>query len=320
MFDVVTFGSACLDVFVFYTKTVLSNKKNLKGVFLPLGEKLEGADILLRSGGGGGNVAATFVSQGLKVAFCGKVGDDFAGKFILDELSKFKVNKSFILKTTKKRTNCSVIFTGKEGKTIIPYRGASGDLSIKEIPLKKLKAKWFYLAPLSGKLKKDFLKIINFAKKENIKIAFSPGKSQMTGSEIKKALKKVDIFILNQEEASLLTGISSLKEKSIFKKIDEWTEGICIMTKGRKGVSVSDGKFVYKAPALKIKVIDETGAGDSFGSGFVSEYIKTGKIDLAIQFATANAAANIEELGAKEGILKKGKSWKKGVVNKKRLI
>ena len=47
MFDVVTFGSACLDVFVFYTKTVLSNKKNLKGVFLPLDEKLEGSDVLL---------------------------------------------------------------------------------------------------------------------------------------------------------------------------------------------------------------------------------------------------------------------------------
>ncbi len=56
---------------------------------------------------------------------------------------------------------------------------------------------------------------------------------------------------------------------------------------------------------------DETGAGDSFASGFVAEYIKTGDIISSIQFATANSSANLKKIGAKEGLLKKGQKFTK---------
>ena len=319
MLDIITFGSATLDVFVSYKKIGLFKKEKKKGVFLPLGEKLEGEKILFRSGGGGANTAATFVNQGLKVAFCGMVGKDFAGKFVLEDLKKFKVKTDFVFKTGKKPTNCSVIFSGQKGKSILPYRGASSVFGMKDIPLKKLKARWFYFAPLSGKLKEDFLKLIEFARKRNIKVALNPSKYQLVMPEIKKALKKIDVLILNQEEASFLTKVSFEKEKEVFQKLDELVKGICIMTKGEKGVTVSDGKFLYTAPVLKTKVIDETGAGDSFGSGFVAEYIKTKDVVSAIQLATANSVANLKEVGAKEGILEKGQKYKKVKVKKELL-
>jgi len=319
-FDVVTFGSATLDVFVPYDKRLIFCKKGQQeSPFLPLNEKLEGIKILFRSGGGGINTAVTFASQKLKVAFCGMIGDDFAGEFIFDDLKKSKIDQNFIFKTTEKATSCSVIFTGSKGKVILPYRGAARCLDVQDIPFKKLESKWFYLAPLSGKLRKSFLKIIDFAKKRGTKIVLNPSKYQLQSSVIKKAIKKVDILILNQEEASFLTGISFQKEKLIFEKLNKWARGICIMSRGKDGVVVSDGKFLYTASVLKKEIIDETGAGDSFGAGFVAHYIRSSDIVAAIQFATANAGANLERLGAKEGVLKKGEKYQKVKVRKQSL-
>jgi len=130
-------------------------------------------------------------------------------------------------------------------------------------------------------------------------------------SVIKKAIKRADVLMLNQEEASFLTGVSFKKEKLIFEKINQWVKGIFIMTRGKKGSIVSDGEFLYTAPVLKRKTIDETGTGDSFGAGFLANYMKTSDIVSSIQFATANSAANLERMGAKEGILEAGENWKK---------
>ena len=132
-------------------------------------------------------------------------------------------------------------------------------------------------------------------------------------------MKKIDILILNQEEASLLTNIPYQREKAIFEKLDRLVAGICLMTKGQKGVVVSNGEYLYKAKVLKIKTVDRTGAGDSFNSGFLSGFIRTKAIPLAIQLGVANAAACLQKLGAKEGLLRKGQSYKKVKVTKQRL-
>jgi sugar/nucleoside kinase (ribokinase family) len=311
MFDIITFGSATLDMYVLSDDFIVVKNQKKSGIFLPLQEKIEGKKIIFCAGGGGVNAAATFANQGMKVSFCGMIGNDFAGDFISREIEKCNINKDFVFKTEKSSTNSSVILLSEDKNLILPYRGASNILSIKDIPFEKLKTKWFYLAPLSGELKDDFLKIIDFGKKNGVKTVFVPGKHQLSSAKIKEALKKSDITVMNQIEASFLTEIPHKKEKNIFRRLDRWTKGICIMTKGMGGVSVSDGKFLYKAKALKTKVADETGAGDSFASGFVAEYIKTGDIISSIQFATANSSANLKKIGAKEGLLKKGQKFTK---------
>jgi sugar/nucleoside kinase (ribokinase family) len=320
MFKVVTFGSATLDVFVPYNNRLeIIQKQNKKSPFLSLGKKLEGVDIKFYPGGGGFNGAANFKSQGLEVAYCGTIGQDFAGQFVQNELNRLGINTDFVFKVDE-RTNCSVIFTGKEGKSILPYRGASKFLKFKDIPLEKIKsAEWFYLAPLSGELTEDFIKIIDFAKENNIKVFLNPSKQQLSSSVIEEAIGKVDVLMLNQEESSFLTKIDFAKEREIFEKIDNLTKGIFIMTQGAKGSLASDGNFLYRAPILEAEIIDETGTGDSFGSGFVSEYMKSNNIELALQFAMANSAANLEEMGAKEGILKEGDNWEKVEIKKEKI-
>jgi len=62
-------------------------------------------------------------------------------------------------------------------------------------------------------------------------------------------------------------------------------------------------------------VVDRTGAGDSFASGFVSGFLqKNGDIEYAIQLAIANSTACLTKLGAKNGLLEKGEDFNKVII------
>jgi sugar/nucleoside kinase (ribokinase family) len=317
-YDVITFGAASEDIYLKSKKFFPVSDKYFqtgKGLCFTAGSKIEIEDVFLCSGGGGTNSAATFANQGLKVAYCGMIGYDYFGNSIIRELEDLKVKTSLMKKNKNKKTNTSVILTypGKD-KTALVYRGASDSFGKNDIPWREIKAaKWFYMAPSSGKLGELTEYIIDFAKKNKIKVAFNPGYSQLKLplKQLKRILSKIDILILNQEEASLITKIPFNNEKGIFKKLDGLTQGICIMTKGSGGAVVSDGKYLYSANSIGAKLVDSTGAGDSFGSGFVSGFIKTGKIVYAIQLAMANSVSNIKEFGSKEGLLKGGQGFTK---------
>ena len=326
MYDIITFGSASQDIFLKSKDfKVFKNKVDFatgKGICLPFGSKIDVEDVVFTSGGGGTNTAATFAKQGFKVAFCGAIGADVFGLEIVRELKQFRIDTRFLVKKKEKKTNCSVIVSkGRGERTILVYRGASELLCDKDINWKKIKkAKWFYAAPITGLLCDNLIDIMTFAKTYNIKVAMNPSKQQLSlpESQLKSILQKIDILFLNQEEASFLTKISYEKESEIFKKIDEICPGVAVMTKGGEGVVVSDGKYLYSAKAdSKRKVIDTTGAGDSFASGFLSEFIKSnGDIEKSIQLGLANSAGNLAEVGAKTGLLKKGAYFVKVPVSK----
>ncbi len=323
MFDIITFGSATKDTFLETKDIKTIQKKSFlteEGICLSLGSKIDVKNIYFNSGGGGTNTANTFSRQGFKTAYCGFVGEDKEGQEILEELEKLKINTSFLEKTKLKKTNQSVVINIKDkDRTILVYRGASEIMSKKNI--NKLKSKWFYLAPLSGKLADMFEYIVDYAEKRNIKIAVNPGNSQLCFPKQKlwKILKKTDILILNQEEASMLTNIPFKKNKQIFESLVKSYNGITVMTKGPLGVDVSDGKDTYTAKPFNSKVVDRTGAGDSFASGFVSEYMISKDIEKSIQLGIANATACLKEWGAKQGLLKKGQKFRKVKVFKSRL-
>lgn len=322
MYDIITFGSASWDIFLRPSeyKKIKNNKFiSGRGICFNLGSKVDISEVNFSSGGAGTNTAATFVKQGYSAAYCGKVGDDISGNEIINELKRRGVNTDLMLKTDKRPTNHSVVINIlNDDRTILAYRGASELVEKEEIPWEKLKAKWFYIAPLAGQLAEKFSDITDHAKKNGIKVAVNLGNSQISlgVNKLKKILEKIDIILLNQEEASLLTKIPFKDEDKLFKKIDEICPGIAIMTKGDNGVSVSDGINIYKAKPLKTKLIDKTGAGDAFGSAFVSEYIRSNNIEAAIQLATANARACIENWGAKGGLLDKDAKYEKVTVKK----
>jgi len=347
MYDIITIGTATRDVFLIspFFK-VLRDKSHLKKIGFVTGEaqcfalggKIEIGEPTLATGGGATNSAATFSRQGLKTAALIKIGKDQAGKDILEELKKEKVDvlklqtTNYKLQTNNSTAYSTILLAPGGERTILVYRGTSEDLTLKEIPLNELRSKWVYVSP--GKMPFEAInKIFNHFYKNKTFIAFNPSKHfiEMGLKKLKPLLKKTKVFILNREEAFYLTRVDYHKEKEIFKKLDEAVDGIAVMTDGPNGVLVSDCCNIYKAEIFKEeKVIDRTGAGDAFGSGFVAglmqkrEKCKKGlcgidNIEYAIRLGSANATSVIEYIGAKKGILtkkefKESKRWRNLVI------
>ena len=325
MYDIITFGSAAQDIHI-KSKSfkILDDQKDFttgQGICLPFGSKIDIEDIIFATGGGGTNTAATFAKQGFKTAFCGAIGVDIAGLEIVRELKNLRIDTKFVVKKKEKHTNQSVIIsnTGTD-RTILVYRGASDMLAKADIAWKKMKTQWIYLAPFGGLLCDESGDIVDLAKEKNIKIAINPSMQQLSlpQEKLKNILSKVDILFMNKEEAAFLTKIPFDKESEIFKKLDELCPGVAVMTKGGDGVVVSDGKYLYSAvPHSDRNIVDTTGAGDSFASGFLSDYIRSnGDIEKAIQLGLANSEANLALIGAKTGLLSKGAEFKRAEVKK----
>ena len=219
-----------------------------------------------------------------------------------------------------------MILQGVNDRTILAYRGASELLSQAEIPFKKLKTKWLYLAPLSGELCHSFESLVDFAKEHNIQIAVNPGIAQLSLPNFADIAKKIDVLIMNQDEASFLTKTSDRQE--VFKKMNILCSGITMMTMGGEGVLVSDGVNSYFAkPHPERIMVDTTGAGDSFASGFLSEYMRPARsttgvaggsanIEASIQLGMANSEGCLSQIGAKNGLLKQGQQFEKVKVTK----
>ncbi len=312
MYDIITFGSATQDNFLRLKKDgyrVLDTNRFLtnQGLCFSLGSKIFIEDLNIFSGGGGTNTAATFARQGFRVAYVGKVGDDKMGESTIEELKGLGVNTSFVKKEPNYRTAYSVILSSPHGeRTILIYRGACHFMTKEEVSWGKIKkTKWFYLAPLSEKLAELFGPLVDFAKENNIEVAANPGNTQIKlGEEVlKPILSKINVLFLNEEEASLLTKIPFKQEEEVIKQLSSFCPGIIVITKGKDGSVVFDGKHVFRAGVQDVPVVDKAGAGDAFGSGFLSGLLLKNDIEYAIQLATANAAGCVQETGTKNGLL-----------------
>lgn len=310
MFDIVSIGSATRDVFIKAEDFKSLNVPDFstgKGLCFTLGSKIEIKKIVFTSGGGGTNTAVTFARQGLSTACVGVVGDDFNGQEILAELSKEGIETKYFQKHDDGYTAYSIILVDPSGeRTILSYKGEGQHFDVNKVNFDKLKSKWLFLDSLGGHY--DLLeKAVEWAVANNVKIATDPGNKELEHGleKLKPFFSKASIVHMNQEEASKLTGIGYEKEQEIFKFMDQIIDGIFIMSKGPAGVSVSDGKYIYRAGIPDSPVVERTGAGDAFTSGFIAEFVRSGDISKAIQFATANASSVVAQYGSKAGILKK---------------
>lgn len=138
--------------------------------------------------------------------------------------------------------------------------------------------------------------------KINAKIAFNPGQKELKLgiSGLKRIFGKIDVLILNKEEALKLSGSVDI-HRNLKKLLG--IANIVVITDGKDGAHATNGKKIYSVEAFNVKVLDVTGAGDAFGSGFTNAIIKGKGIEEALLYGTANSNSVIMNLGTKNVLL-----------------
>ncbi|MBN1325414.1 carbohydrate kinase family protein [Candidatus Falkowbacteria bacterium] len=308
MFDIISIGAATKDVFLISKGFKLVKTQQFKGGLgecFAYGSKVEIGDIYFDTGGGATNSAYTFANLGLNASIVSKVGNDIYGTEIMHVLAHKGVDTRNLNPDKTHKTAYSTILVVSGGdRTILVYRGASANFNEQDFNWSKLQAKWFYISSLAGNISL-LKKIFAFAKKKKIKIAWNPGSEELKlgASKLKTLIKDAYVFNLNKEEAQKLTGKKDIK--SILKAIDKMSPGYNIVTDGANGAYLSDGILIYHANALKVPVVNTTGAGDAFGSGFCAGMILKNDWDYGLRLAILNSAGTLTAMGAKNGLLKK---------------
>ena len=119
--------------------------------------------------------------------------------------------------------------------------------------------------------------------------------------ELKKALAEVDVLLINETEARMLSGISNLKKAAeVIQKMGPRT---LVIKRGEHGVMLFSDGGIFSAPAFPLdEVHDPTGAGDSFAGGFMGHLAKAGDLShvqlrRAVIYGSVMASYAVEEFG-----------------------
>lgn len=327
MSDVVTIGSATMDVFVECDDAaiVAVKKTDRRAEFMsyPYGSKVEISKFDTQVGGGGVNTATNFANLGLSTSAIFKVGDDIYSQGLFRFFEDKNINLKSVIQDKKDHTGFSIILTSFEGdRTVLAHRGANAHIKKSEIDFELIKnAKLLYIAPLNGDSNKVLDDIVKYAKEHDTRVCFNAGTTGIKKGfdYLKKILSLADIVVLNKEEASMATGINIRPDtseekfskeivhpdlKKMFKKLKVSDYQIIVITDGGHGAYAYDGEKYYYCPCFDGPVESTLGAGDAFASTFCASLGKFGlDVEHALKAGSINSTGVVSKFGATQGLL-----------------
>jgi fructokinase len=257
----------------------------------------------------GGSIANTMAGISyLKgdASFIGKINTDEFGKIYRKSLEKINVNFSYVEKDENLPTGASIIFiTPDSERTMCTYLGISSQLSKNDIDEKNIKD--YEIIFLEGYLwdkgmsEQMFKHVINLAKKNNVKIAMSLSDifcvSRHRDDFFKLLINDLNILIGNENEINELMQKNNLLDSiQELKKINK----LIVITRSENGSLAILNNEITNCESVKIeKILDLTGAGDLFASGFFKEYLDKSDIKKCLQTGSTLAAKVIQKIGAR---------------------
>ena len=306
MYDVITVGSATVDVFARAESElirIIGREKQTEMLAFPAGTKLLINKLSFTTGGGGTNSAVSIAKMGLKVAFLGKVGSDDNAEKVMKSLKTSRVDTTLVRRGNGETGYSIILDSIDNDRVILACKGINDRLSFSEINRKGLKTKWLYFSSMVGESYNTLEKLAQFAGRSGIQILFNP--SSYLAKEgpdfLKKVLKHTTVLVFNMAEAMALTGKTGLED--IFKCLFALGPTIVVITCGKSGTYASDRKHLYRVYPKKVRLVESTGAGDAFASAFLAGLIKKGNMLFALDLGTTNAESVITHYGAKNKLL-----------------
>ncbi len=265
------------------------------------GETLVAGDVFFEPGGKGFNQAVAAKRLGGDVCFISSVGNDEYGRLCEERLIKEGVN-SCLIKKDGINTAFAVILTDDKGENqVTVYRGASRSLTAEDIERHEelIKAADVLLLQMEVPLEAN-KKALEIANRHGVTTILNPAPPWDFDF---KLINENTIITPNEFEARAIFGLSPdeavLDNKKIIGKYQEHLKRM-IITLGEKGCAMFNEGVVRLIPALKVKALNTTGAGDVF-NGALAVRIGSGEsfIDSA-RFAVIASGLSVEKYFALE--------------------
>jgi ribokinase len=310
MYDVLSLGPARMDVFVQLpeddiTEICTVDRKRCM-IELGFGEKVAVKGMEFSIGGNAGNNAVGITRLGMKSAVVGAIGDGWTDKQVIEILRGEGVETKYIeIKPGQKGFGVIINYQGE--RTILSYYSHS----LCGFPAdSQLQAKWIYLTSMGEGYEGFYKEAVDWAKVMGAKIAFNPGTRQIKAGidHLKYAFEKAEVLFVNKEEAEdLLQAVGGADVKYLMSELRKRGPKIVAITDGPGGTYAHDGGKYWHMPIVPAEVVERTGAGDAFGSGFLGAIILGKGLKEAMRWGTINSASVLEHVGPQAGLLNQEK-------------
>ena len=271
-------------------------------------------------GGAPANVVVAAQRLGAQTAFIGKVGEDFLGDFLKETLDKCGVSTEGLISDADYFTTLAFVKLADNGERNFAFaRKPGADIGLKAEEIRKdiiCQSRILHVGSLS--LTDEISRNAEFialkaAKNNGTIISYDPNyRASLWDSQeeackwMRSILEYADIVKVSEEEIELLTGYTDVRKAA--ESITEYGAKIVLITLGEKGsfVYLQDQQEAYVS-GYSSKVVDTTGAGDSFMGGFLYKICESGKhieeyslqeMIECVRFGNAVASLCVEREGA----------------------
>jgi ribokinase len=253
-------------------------------------------------GGSAANTAVGLARLGLRTGYIGKVSDDREGQLLINNFRKEGVNLDGVIVSKKFLSGVVIGFVDRKGERALYVNpGVNDSLEFGEIDLNYAKsAKFLHMTSFIGEkpfgAQKRLLSVLS-----DVKVSFDPGEiySRKGLNSLSPILKRGFVVFLNKKEIKTLTGEDP--EQGSKTLLREGAK-IVVVKLGKKGCYVTDGRETHLIEPYDVKVIDTTGAGDAFSSGFLYGLIRGRGLFESGKLGNFVASRCISKMGARDGL------------------
>ena len=264
--------------------------------FIPMDTKVQMKSHAILGGGPAGNSTAAAAALGKKAAFIGTVGDDPDGRTILSDFAAQGVDTSAM--KVRKGATSAIAYLWIEEKTgnrsCVWTREGLTELSADEVDLDLVRGA--QVLHVDGHQPQAAIAAAKAAKEAGVLVNYDAGTHRDGMNEL---LPLADLLICSEEFILKLTGLADA-EAAVRKVYETYHPKVCGATMGVRGSMCFDGRDFVKVPAFPVeKVVDTTGCGDLFHTGFAVRYLETQDLAECQRFAAAVSAIKCRGLSGR---------------------
>jgi sugar/nucleoside kinase (ribokinase family) len=290
-FDVTIAGELNLDLILYGTPEDIPRERELLV-----------SDMNVTLGSSSAIVAHNLASLGSRVGFVSCIGDDQFGELALARLSAAHVDVSKVSVLPGRKTALTVIMQRDSWRNMLTYAGTISDLQMKNLDFEYLSsARHFHLSSyyLLRGLQADVPELFKKLKSAGLTISFdcNDDPDDRWDGGIREALQYVDVLLPNAREAMRLTGAADAQAAA--EQLARVVPLVAIKV-GAEGAIARRGNERWASPALKVKIVDPVGAGDSFDAGFLHEYLRGSDVQSCLAAGNRAGALSVTRAGGTE--------------------
>lgn len=254
----------------------------------------------LTIGGSGAIFACGAARLGLRVALVGVVGDDLFGRFMREEVEAAGVDARGLSVDMYHPTGVTVVLSKPDDRAMLTSAGTIGGLRGSLVDPELLRSsRHVHVSSyfLQSGLVADLPRLFREARAADATTSVDPNwdPSGVWDGGLPALMSSIDVFLPNRMEALQLARISSLEDA--MARLRAAGSGMVVVKDGEEGAVGAQAGEIVVAPAVPVRAVDTTGAGDSFDAGFVAGFIAGEGLERCLALGNACGALSTRRVG-----------------------